>query len=679
MSNPLVDLRFPIPFDEIKAEHIEPAIMELVARCESRLEAIAGLEGPRTWNNTMNALDSLTTELDQAMSVVRHLKEAATTQEIREAHAKVEPAVIAFHSRLVLHDGLWQAIRDYSATGEASTLSGARQRYLEKTISDFRRHGAELPPEKKKTLEELDVELGRATTTFADNVLDSTNAFEYVIENEAQLAGLPASAVIMARESAEMKGVRGWRFTLQSPSYLAVLTYLDDTAVRERFYRAYNGRASRAPFDNKSNLLRILDLRKQKAHLLGYADFADFAVEDRMAGTGAHAEGFLTGLRRKTEPFFHRENADLYRFRQELEGPDAKPLEPWDTAYYAEKLRRARYDFDEEMLRPYFPLERVVDGMFEIVRRLFGISVVEKKGAPVWDPQVRFYEIIDSNATLLGAFYADWYPRENKRPGAWMDAFITGRPDANGGFTPHLGLMCGNLTPPIGGKPALLTHRDVETIFHEFGHLLHHCLSRVEVRCLSGTAVAWDFVELPSQIMENWCWEREALDLISGHYETGAPLPDQLFDRMVRARTFRTANAQMRQLSFGITDLALHRHYDAGRDGDVVEYSRRILGEFSPAPLHPDYAMINSFAHLFSSPMGYAAGYYSYKWAEVLDADAFTVFRKEGIFSESAGRRFREKILARGDSDDPGQLFRDFVGRDPDSQALLVRAGLVAA
>lgn len=679
MSNPLVDIRFPIPFGEIEAEHIEPAITELVARCERRLEAIAGLQEPRTYANTMSALDALTTELDQAMSVVRHLKEAATTQQIRQAHAQVEPLVIAFHSRLVLHDGLWRAIREYLETPEAKSLGGARKRYLEKTVSDFRRHGADLPPEKKKVLEELDVELGRATTAFSDNVLDATNAFEYVIENEAQLAGLPASAVIMARESAEMKGVRGWRFTLQSPSYLAVMTYLDDEAVRERFYRAYHARASRAPFDNKANLLRILDLRRKKAQLLGYTDFADFALEDRMAKSGARAEEFLNGLRRETEPFFHSENADLYRFRQELEGPAAKPIEAWDAAYYAEKLRRARFDFDEEMLRPYFPLERVVEGMFEIVRRLFGVAVVEKPGAPVWDPQVRFYEIIDGNGALLGAFYADWYPRENKRPGAWMDAFITGRPREDGTFSPHLGLMCGNLTPPVGGKPALLTHRDVETIFHEFGHLLHHCLSRVEVRCLSGTLVAWDFVELPSQIMENWCWEREALDLISAHHETGAGLPDHLFERLVRARTFRAANAQMRQLSFGATDLALHRHYEPDRDGDPVAYSRRILAGFSPAPLHDDHAMISAFSHLFSSPMGYAAGYYSYKWAEVLDADAFTVFREEGIFSESAGRRFRERILARGDSDDPSQLFRDFVGRDPDSRALLVRAGLVAA
>lgn len=679
MSNPLVDLEFPIPFDRIRAEHIEPAILELVARSERRLEEIANQTGPRTWENTMAALDALTAALDQAMSVVRHLKEAATTAEIRAAHAKVEPLVIAFHSRLMLHGGLWEAIRRYSESEGAASLTGVRARYLEKTVADFRRHGADLPPEEKKRLEEIDVELGRVTTSFADNVLDSTNAFEYLIEDEGGLAGLPPSAIIMARESAEMKGLSGWRFTLQSPSYLAILTYLDDASVRESFYRAYQSRASREPHDNKASVVRILELRRAKATLLGYHDFADFAVADRMAGTGGRAEEFLQGLRARTVPFFQRENADLLAFRQELEGPGAKPLEAWDVAYYAEKLRRARYDFDEEMLRPYFPLERVVDGMFEIVRRLFGIRVTEKKGVPVWDAQVRFYEIADADGTLLGAFYADWYPRENKRPGAWMDAFITGQPGASGGFTPHLGLMCGNLTPPIGGKPALLTHRDVETIFHEFGHLLHHCLSRVEIRCLAGTAVAWDFVELPSQIMENWCWERASLDLISGHFESGAALPDHLFQRMVRARTFRTANAQMRQLSFGITDLALHRHYDPATDGDVVDYSRGILASFSPAPLYSDHAMINSFSHLFSSPMGYAAGYYSYKWAEVLDADAFTVFRNEGIFNESAGRRFRDRILARGDSADPGQLFRDFVGRDPDAQALLVRAGLVAA
>jgi len=314
--------------------------------------------------------------------------------------------------------------------------------------------------------------------------------------------------------------------------------------------------------------------------------------------------------------------------------------------------------------------------MFELVERLYGIRVTEKAGAPVWDPEVRYYRIHDENGVLLGGFYADWYPRENKRGGAWMDALITGGP-ADGAFRPHLGLICGNLTPPVGGKPALLTHREVETIFHEFGHLLHHLLSRVEVRSLAGTNVAWDFVELPSQIMENWCWERQPLDLFARHFETGAPVPEELFRKMKRARTFRAANAQMRQLGFGFIDLMLHTGYSPERDGDPVTYSRRILQEFSPAPLPSDHAMLAAFTHLFSSPVGYGAGYYSYKWAEVLDADAFTRFREHGIFNREVGSQFREYILSRGDSEDPAELYRRFMGRDPDPRALLERSGLV--
>src|SRR5581483_2764636 len=357
-------------------------------------------------------------------------------------------------------------------------------------------------------------------------------------------------------------------------------------------------------------------------------------------------------------------------------------LQPWDVAYYAEKQRAALYDFDEEALRPYFPLESVVNGMFEIVRRLYGIRVTEKTGVPAWDPHVKYYEIHDEDTpgrdTLLGAFYADWFPRENKRSGAWMDAFITGV-GLGGKQGPHAALICGNLTPPVEDRPSLLTHREVQTIFHEFGHLLHHCLSQVCVRSLAGVNVAWDFVELPSQIMENWCWEREALDLFAQHYETGERIPEDPFEKMRNARNFRAANTQMRQLRFGIVDLALHREYSPQKNGDVLAYAREILQEFSPAKLPEHYGMIASFTHLFASPVGYGAGYYSYKWAEVLDADAFTLFQHRGIFSRDVGTSFRQNILSRGDSDDPAELYRKFMGRDPDPDALLERSGLMVS
>jgi oligopeptidase A len=384
-----------------------------------------------------------------------------------------------------------------------------------------------------------------------------------------------------------------------------------------------------------------------------------------MAHTGQRAQDFLRDLRVKTEKRFREENEELETFA-------GQKLEPWDIGYWAEKQRAALYDFDEEALRPYFPLDRVVSGMFEIFGRILGIRVSEVKDMPTWDPAVKTFEVRDAgNNAHLGSFYADWYPRENKRGGAWMDSLITGNPAKS---RPHLGLICGNLTPPVDGKPALLTHREAETIFHEFGHLLHHLLSRVEVRSLAGTSVAWDFVELPSQIMENWCWEREALDLLARHWETDAPIPEELFQKMKRAKTFRAANAQMRQLGLGFVDLALHREWDGIED--VVAYARRAMQPFAATPLPKDYAMITGFTHLFASPVGYGAGYYSYKWAEVLDADAFTRFRKEGVFSEAVGRDYRDKILARGDSEDPAELYRSFMGRDPDPQALLERAGL---
>ena len=639
------------------------------------MRPLATAPGERTFDNTMHALDDLTEPLDYAMGVVRHLESVATYPELRAAFNGVQPQVSAFYAGIPLHEGLWNSLKKFAATAEGSRLTGARRRFLVKTMEAFRRHGAELDPIGKARLEAIDVELTKLTTKFSENVLDSTNAFELVVTDEAQLAGLPPSALESARESAKRKGREGWRFTLQAPDYIAVMTYLDDAATRRGMYEAYSVRATEGPHDNRNIVAGILELRREKANLLGFGNFADLVLEDRMAHTGSRALSFLEDLKSKTERRFREENEELLAFRRSIEGADAPELSPWDVGYYAEKQRAALYSFDEEALRPYFPLESVVDGLWNLVNRLYGIRVSEELNVPAWDPQVKFYNIHDENGAYLGGFYADWYPRENKRGGAWMDALITGGPSGDD-FKPHLGLICGNLTPPVGGKPALLTHREVETIFHEFGHLLHHLLSRVEIRSLAGTSVAWDFVELPSQIMENWCWERQALDLFARHWQTGELVPDELFQKMKRARTFRAANGQMRQVGFAFIDLLLHIRYSPERDGDPVEYARRLLQEFSPAPLPPNHAMIAAFTHLFSSPVGYGAGYYSYKWAEVLDADAFTRFRDNGIFSREVGMDFRANILSKGDSEDPAELYKKFMGREPDPSALLVRSGL---
>lgn len=675
-ANPLQQISFKIPFDRIQAEHIEPAVTELLTQARSELDRLTSDPAPRTFENTMEVLDIFTQRLDHAIGIARHLEAVATTPELRAAYNRVQPEVSAFHSSLPLNEPLWRAVQSYAQTAEAKSLTGPRKRFLEKTIDAFRRHGAELDAAGKKRIAEIDVELSKQTIRFSENVLDSLNEFELLIEDEGKLAGLPESARAMARASAASKGLEGpsWRFTLQAPSYIAVMTYLDDRDIRQRVYEAFVNRAVEEKHDNRPIMQRILELRDEKAKLLGYKDFADLVLEDRMAHTGQRAQEFLSDLKGKTAVHFRKENEDLKAFA-------GRELAPWDIAYYAEKQRAALYNFDEEELRPYFPLERVVNGMFDIVQRLYGIRVVETPGAPVWDPQVKYYEIHDENRpadrSLLGAFYADWYPRENKRGGAWMDSFITGvaRKDR---AEPHLAFISGNLTPPVEDRPSLLTHREVQTIFHEFGHLLHHCLSQVEVRSLAGVNVAWDFVELPSQIMENWTWEREALDLFARHYKTGEAIPQHLFEKMLKARNFRAANTQMRQLGFGLVDLALHREYSPTVHGDVVKYARKMLQEFSPAPLPDRYSMIASFTHLFSSPVGYGAGYYSYKWAEVLDADAFTMFQNGRVFSREIGARFRENILSRGNSEDPAELYRSFMGRDPDPNALLERSGLLA-
>lgn len=670
-TNPLLQIQFQIPFDQVRPEHVEPGITALIAQARERIDAIVNDSSPRTFENTMLALERSTENLDYALAVVRHLESVATSAELRAAWNAVEGEASAFDSQIPLNEGLWKQLQAFEKTGEAKQLSPVKSRFVVKTLDSFRRCGAELDAAGKARLAEIDVELTKLTTKFSENVLDSTNSFELLITDEARLAGLPPSAIAAAKQSAESKGVEGWRFSLQAPSYIAVMTYLDDRSARHELYTAFSLRATEPERDNRPVMTRIIELRREKAKLLGFNDFADFVLHDRMAHTGARAMEFLEELKAKTVPFFEKENHQLEEFA-------GQHLEPWDVGYWAEKQRKALYEFDEEELRPYFPAERVVDGMFDLVERLYGIVVKRRDGVPVWHEDVRYYEVHEKSGTLLGGFYADWFPRETKRDGAWMEGFITGV-DTDGSLEPHAGCICGNLTAPIGDKPALLTHREVETIFHEFGHLLHHVLSRVEVRSLAGTNVAWDFVELPSQIMENWCWERASLDLFARHFESGETIPEDLFQKMVRARTYRAANQQMRQLGFGFVDLKLHREYDPAVHGDAVVYARDILQGFAASKLPENYAMIAGFTHLFSSPVGYGAGYYSYKWAEVLDADAFTRFLAEGVFSAEVGQAFRENILSKGDSEDPADLYRRFMGRDPNPDALLVRSGLVPA
>jgi oligopeptidase A len=458
------------------------------------------------------------------------------------------------------------------------------------------------------------------------------------------------------------------------------MTYLEDEGLRREMWTAASQVGSRPPHDNTALINRILALRAEKAALLGLAHFADFAVERRMAKTGQRALDFINDLHTRAAGPFARECRELEEFRARETGTPARRLAPWEISFWSERLRRDRYAFDEEALRPYFPMHAVIDGMFELVKRIFGLRVAAREGVETWHAEVKFYDLFDQGGRHLGSFYADWHPRESKRGGAWMNYLITGGPRPDGTRAPHLGLICGNLTPPAAGRAALLTHREVETIFHEFGHLLHHLLGEVEIKSLNGVNVAWDFVELPSQIMENWTWERESLDLFARHHETGATIPAEIFAKMTAAKNFRSAAATMRQMALARMDLLLHmRTAEFAGQADVEPVVRALIADCLVPTEPPAPTIVKRFTHVFSDPVGYAAGYYSYKWAEVLDADAFTRFKREGIFNPKVGAEFVTKILSRGNSEDPAELFRQFMGRDPDLNALLQRSGLATA
>jgi oligopeptidase A len=603
-------------------------------------------------------------------------------------------------------------VKAFSETPEAQGLEGIRARHLEKTLREFRRAGADLPPSRKARLEEVRVELARLQQKFSENVLDATAAYELQVMDEARLEGIPRGALGRFREAAASKEMEGWLLTLDFPSYEPVMKYAVDRALREELHRAYVGRCREGEFDNTRLLPRILSLRQELATLLEYPDFPDYRLEEAMARSGDGATAFEEDLVRRTRPYWER---DLALLREHARGLGIPSLEPWDVAFVAESLRKARFDISDEILRPYFPLPAVLEGLFGLVESVFGLTVSETPIQEVWHPDVRFYEVRDEEGTWLGSFYTDWLPRKEKRQGAWMNDLLTGGPRPDGGFKPHLGFIAGNFSPPEDDHLSLLTHREVQTVFHEFGHLLHHLSSRVEVPGRGGLNVAWDWVELPSQLMENWTWEAEALALFARHHETGEPIPADLLKRMLAARRFMGGWQQMRQLSFGSLDLALHKElapslpptgtgegeprgdgaeseeggepattepargagdsWDLGtpatRGETVLVFAETHLLPFSPTPVFARSHILTTFTHLFSG--GYAAGYYSYLWSEVLDADAFSRFKTEGVFNRATGRAYVEAILSRGDSADPEDLFREFMGRDPDPSALLER------
>jgi len=678
-SNPLLAGGLRIPFHSIGAAHVEPGILQALTDAQASVDRVAADRSPPTWANTLAALDDTVERLAERIAPVTHLVSVAETPELREAYNAVLPKITAFWSRLPLDEALWARVKAYAATSEAAALTGLERRHLDKTVREFQRAGAELPPAAKQRLEQVRIELAQLEQTFSEHVLDATAAYELLVTEEARLRGVPESARRRARDKATEKGKTGWLLTLDYPSVEPILKYCQDRELRREIFVAYSTRCRDGEFDNRALIARILRLRDELAEILGYHGFPDYTLEDRMAGTGKRAIDFEADLVERTRPYWERDVGELQAHAASL---GLAQVEPWDSAFVMEDLRKKRYDIDDETLRPYFPLPRVLDGLFEIVRRAFGFRVEERGIEEVWHPDVRYFELYDeSDGTLVGGFYSDWFPRAEKRQGAWMNHFVTGGPRPGGRFAPHLGVICGNFTPPEGDQPALLTHREVETTFHEFGHLLHHCTSRVAIPSRAGINVAWDWVELPSQLMENWTWEREALDVFSGHHETGARLPDEIFARMVAARRYMGGWAQMRQLSLGTVDLALHTELaprlrdatalDATQGDEVMAFGVQRFAPFAPTRTFAEYHALTSFSHLFAG--GYAAAYYSYLWSEVLDADVFTRFKREGIFNRATGRSYVDTILSRGDSADPDDLFRAFMGRAPDPRALLER------
>ncbi|MBV6500585.1 MAG: Oligopeptidase A [Prosthecobacter sp.] len=703
MASPFLTQDFHIRWSTLAPSHIQEDISQAIQKAEAAIEHVTGQDrGKMTFDSVILALDEATRPLNEAWGLVTHLDSLCNSPALREAHNAMLPQVSSFFAKIPLNDHLWDLLETYSKTEDARNLPPLKKRALHEKMEDFRQAGADLPPDKKKRLEELESELSQATQKYSENVLDSTNAWELLITDIERLKGLPQSAIDAARADAAAKGhgtedAPQYRFTLKAPSMIPVMEYAEDESLRRAVWEGTTGIGRGEKYDNTRLVWKILRLRHEKAQLLGKKDFADLVLQQRMAKNGANALAFIENLHAKVAAAFQRETIQLQEFKADAAGQKADLLQPWEVAFWAERQRKAAYDFDEEELRPYFPLDRVLKGMFDLAEKVFDLRITTREtvfipvgetGAAssrptqegpveVWHPEVKFYEVRNEKNVHIGSFYADWHPRDSKRGGAWMNYLRMGSPPyGEHDRRLHLGLICGNMTPPVEGRPALLTHDEVCTVFHEFGHLLHQLCGNVEIPSLNGVSVYWDFVELPSQILENFCWERESLDLFARHHETGEAIPAKLFKKVIAAKNYRSASDIMRQLSFGRLDLELHIHHATDQEADLDTLSRRLIQDYMMPLKTENPTMARRFGHLFSSPVGYAAGYYSYKWAEVLDADAFTRFQKEGILNPKVGREFRDKILSRGNSEDPARLFHDFMGRDPDPMALLVRAGL---
>ncbi len=689
MINPLLETDGLPAFAHIKPEHIEPAIDTLLAENRANIARLLDEVTDHTWENTVEPIEEWEDRLSRAWSPVSHMNSVVNSDELRAAYNACLPKLSEYGTEMGQNRRLYEAYKAVHDRADELGLDAAQCKVLENALRDFHLSGVDLPADKQARYKAISQQLSGLTSKFSDNLLDATHAWSRQLDDEAALAGMPPSAIALARQTAEQRGETGYVLTLDFPSYYPVMTYADDAALRREVYEAYNTRASdqgphAGQWDNSEVMEQILALRQEKAHLLGFTSYAEYSLATKMARTTDEVIGFLEDLATKSKPQAERELAELQAFAKEHHGVEA--LNPWDVSYYAEKLRQHRYAISSEEVKPYFPETRVVPGMFALIGKLFGVIIhevttVEAGGSiEVWHPDVKFYEIRDAETgEVRGQFYFDLYARPKKRGGAWMDE-CQGRMRTHHREQIPVAYMTCNFTPPVGDEPALLTHDEVETLFHEFGHGLHHMLTRIDYPEVAGiSGVAWDAVELPSQFMENFCWQREGLDLIAGHYESGEPIPDDLFGRMMAAKNFQSAMMMVRQLEFSLFDFRIHLGEPAGealsceRIYQVLDAVRDEVAVIRPPAWN---RFPHGFSHIFAG--GYAAGYYSYKWAEVLSADAFSLFEEHGVLDPRTGRAFLHNILEKGGSQDAMELFVAFRGREPRIDALLRHTGIAA-
>lgn len=676
MTTPAIELVDGLPlFSSIEPAQIKPAIEKAIAKCKLEIDEVVASKD-YSYANLVLRLEEVDDNLSKMWSPVSHMNSVVSSDELREAHDACLPLLSEYGTWVGQHEGLYNAYVAIKDSNEYANLDEQRQKVIDNAIRDFTLSGVALPSEEKKRYADIQAKLSELSSTFSNNVMDATMGWSKHVTDESMLAGMPESAKDAAAQAAHQKDLQGWLFTLDIPSYLPVMLYADNAALREEMYRAYATKASdqgpnAGKWDNTDIIQQTLALRSEIAQLLGFSSYSERSLATKMAESTDQVTGFLRDLAAKSKPQAEKELEEVRAYAKDTHG--VTELNAWDLPYYSERLKQEKYTISDEMLRPYFPEDKVLSGLFEVVHRLYGLKIIEQPGIDTWHKDVRYFTITDSADALRGSFYLDLYARAKKRGGAWMDECRVRREKLDGELQLPVAYLTCNFNAPVGDKPALFTHDEVVTLFHEFGHGTHHMLTKMSVAGVSGiNGVPWDAVELPSQFLENWCWEEDALNFISGHFETGEPLPADLLDRMLAARDYQAAMQMVRQLEFSLFDFLLHS--ESGDNVDVQAILNSVRAEVAVNTPPAFNRFQHSFGHIFAG--GYAAGYYSYKWAEVLSADAYSKFEEDGIFNQDTGKAFLENILEMGGSRAPMDLFVAFRGREPNVDALLRHSGI---